>query len=40
MKTNLNKPLLIKIGLSSINNDPLDFHENTDKIIKSIQIAK
>lgn len=33
---NSNKPLLVKIGLSSINNDPLDFLSNTAKIIKSI----
>jgi NAD+ synthase (glutamine-hydrolysing) len=31
------KPVLVKIGMCSLNNDPLDFKSNRDKIIKSIE---
>ena len=33
-------PLLIKIGMCSLNNDPLDFKRNRDNIIASIQKCK
>jgi hypothetical protein len=32
--------LHVKIGLTSINNDPLDFENNFKKIMKSIQLCK
>lgn len=34
------KPLLVKIGMCSLNNDPLSFKKNRDNIIDSIQKCK
>ena len=34
------KPLLVKMGMCTLNNDPLSFKKNRDNIIKSIEICK
>lgn len=34
------KPLVVKIGMCSVNNDPLSFKKNRDNIIKSIEKCK
>lgn len=34
------KPMLVKIGMCTLNNDPLNFKKNRDNIIKSIKMCK
>lgn len=40
MKTNFRKPILVKIGLCALNNDPIDFKRNFENIMKSIELCK
>lgn len=40
MNHNHRKPVLVKIGLCSLNNDPIDFNRNLHNILATIKESK